>query len=490
MGKSGTEKHINVMKIKRSFLLVALLLGAWAGAQAQYLRTSYFMDGSHYRLQLNPALTPKKGYFNLPVVGSLNGAVYSGSIGTKDAMDIIQNADDSRYFMSDNFINRLSEQNNIDANVSTEIISAGWYKGKNFWSFNIGLRADVGVSVPKSMFQFMRNMDALDFNKAESYSNLNELVENQRMAVNTYAEVGIGFARNVNSRLSVGGKVKALLGIGNMEMKINKMAIKSNITGYPAGVKWADLTPAQLNAINGNAEITVDADLISSSKGFEFRENSEGYIDKFRFESDEKGIAGYGAAIDLGAAYKLTDKLTLSASVIDLGFINWSKSSTMTARSSVARNYNLRNEEERNEFVQLVDRGEVLNYELFGLKKEQQEHSNRKQKLISTCVIGAEYALLGDWLTVGGLYTTRFAQSKTLNEITLSGNFRPKSYLNLTLSYSMLQSAGKSFGLAAKLGPLFLGTDYMFLGDTSRSVNAYVGFSIPLAGKKNKSEVY
>ena len=30
-------------------------------ANAQFLRTSYFMEGTHYRQQLNPALAPTKG---------------------------------------------------------------------------------------------------------------------------------------------------------------------------------------------------------------------------------------------------------------------------------------------------------------------------------------------------------------------------------------------------------------------------------------------
>lgn len=474
------------MKTRKILFSVVALLLFPVFLQAQYLRTSYFMEGTHYRLQLNPALSPEKGYINLPMIGALNASVYSSSIGMKDAVDIMKNTEDSRYFLSDDFMGRLSNQNTIDTNISTDIISVGWYKGKNFWSFNVGLRADIGVTVPKSMFQFMRNMDALDFSKVESFQKLNELVENQKVAFNTYTEMGVGFARSINSRLSVGGKVKMLLGIGNMEMNIHKISVKSNIVGYPSGVQWEDLTLEQLNGISGSAEIDVDASLISSSKGFDFRENEKGYIDEFKLNSKEKGFAGFGAAIDLGVAYKLTDRLLLSASVVDLGFINWSKNNTMTARSLVSRKYNLTNEEERAAFSDLINRGEVLNYELFGLKKEQQEQKNRNHKLASTVVLGAEYALLNDWLVLGGLYTARFAQTKTLNEITLSGNIRPKSYLNLSVSYSILQSAGKSFGLAAKVGPFFLGTDYMFLGDTSRSVNAYLGISIPLSGKKNK----
>ena len=44
--------------------------------------------------------------------------------------------------------------NNLNVNLSADILSAGWYKGKNFWSFNIGVRNEIGASIPKSMFEF------------------------------------------------------------------------------------------------------------------------------------------------------------------------------------------------------------------------------------------------------------------------------------------------------------------------------------------------
>ena len=55
---------------KGLFLLGSMII--WGGAaQAQYLRSSYFMEGTSARLQLNPGLQPTKGYFNLPIIGSI-----------------------------------------------------------------------------------------------------------------------------------------------------------------------------------------------------------------------------------------------------------------------------------------------------------------------------------------------------------------------------------------------------------------------------------
>ena len=61
------------------------------------------------------------------------------------------------------------------------------------------------------------------------------------------------------------------------------------------------------------------------------------YISDFEFESKDMGIAGYGFGIDLGASYKIMDNLTVSASILDLGFISWSKSSTQIANANSIR---------------------------------------------------------------------------------------------------------------------------------------------------------
>lgn len=491
-------------KSLQGWLIVVMLLLVSVSVQAQFLRTSYFMEGSHYRMQLNPALTPGRGYFNFPVIGSFNASVNSSSLGYQDVIDIIDNSSDGDYFLSSDFINRLDATNNLNVNLSTDIISAGWYKGKNFWSFNVGLRNDIGASVPKTMFEFMREMNGVDINSID-WSDYNRTVGKESLNINSYAEVGIGFARDITSRLTVGGRVKALLGIGNMKLDINRMAVNTNLQGIAdvENLDWSRVANDQEYAnelagkISGTGRVDVEARLESSFKGLELQENENGYIDEIKFESDKLGIAGYGVGIDLGASYKLLDRLTVSASILDLGFMKWSKSSTSvaTARSSEDLNFDFNQPtlqgklDEVQRFANVVGSGEVLNYDMLQMQVDENEAKSRSTSLTSTLVIGAEYALLGDWLTVGALYTSRFAKPKTLNELTFSANIRPANNFNVAASYSVLQASGKTFGVALKFGPLFVGTDYMYLGENSKNVNAYIGISFPLSKQKTPSDI-
>ena len=495
-----------------------IMLVCTLSANAQFLRTSYFMEGTHYRQQLNPALTPTKGYFNLPVIGAVNATVGSTSLGYQDIIDIIDDGDD--FYTKPDFMNRLKDNNKLNVNFSTEILSAGWYKGKNFWSFNIGLRTDIGANLTKNMFTFLNEMETVE----ENWRNSNYDISGQQLNINAYTEIGLGLSRQINSRLTVGARVKALLGIGNMELKLNRVAMSANlpsdqqINQWSSESYWNSMTPSQAAQAaqelkdkfnNYHANLTVGAELKSSFKGLELQEEEgKDYVTDFDFDSGKLGIAGYGFGIDLEASYKILDNLTVSASVLDLGFISWSKSSTKIASanpdpidikgSTYANMVDPNNpntvmnavnqlQNDAQGYMDRVTNGDVLDYDMLQLEVSDAKES-RKSRLASILVLGAEYGFFNNKLAVGVLSTTRFVQPDALTELTFSANYRPKSWFNVALSYSAIQSAGKSFGLGLKLGPLFVGTDYMFLGKNSNSVNGFVGVSIPLGGRKASKE--
>ena len=506
----ATNKLLSSTKLIGVFFI---MLVCTLSANAQFLRTSYFMEGTHYRQQLNPALTPTKGYFNLPVIGAVNATVGSTSLGYQDIIDIIDDGDD--FYTKPDFMNRLKDNNKLNVNFSTEILSAGWYKGKNFWSFNIGLRTDIGANLTKSMFTFLNEMDGIE----DNWRNSNYDISNQQLNINAYAEVGLGLSRQINSRLTVGARVKALLGIGNMDLKLNNVAMNASLPSdarisqlqdpaYLSGLGVDDITKLRSEIESYHANLAVDAHLESSFKGLNLKkEDGQDYISDFEFESKDMGIAGYGFGIDLGASYKIMDNLTVSASILDLGFISWSKSSTKIASanpdpidikgSTYAAMVDPANPEtsvmnavkqlqdDTQGYMDRVTNGDVLDYDMLQLEVGDAKES-RKSRLASTLVLGAEYGFFNNKLAVGVLSTTRFVQPDALTELTFSANYRPKSWFNVALSYSAIQSAGKSFGLGLKLGPLFVGTDYMFLGKNSNTVNGFVGVSIPLGGRKSK----
>jgi len=140
---------------------------------------------------------------------------------------------------------------NISAN--TDVISFGFYKGKGFWSFNVGARADVDATIPKTMFDYLRATDADNFSwSGESFD-----IRNEKLRLNAYIEVGAGYSRAINERLTVGGKAKLLLGAGSINLNINQLYMY----GKDAG-------------IDSEFQLKTDAYLEASAKGLDLEEEN------------------------------------------------------------------------------------------------------------------------------------------------------------------------------------------------------------------------
>lgn len=456
-----------------------LLCGIPTATRAQFMRSSYFMENVSFRQQLNPAQLPNRGYLTIPFIGAMNASFRSTSLGLTDIGDILDNSSSANYFLKDGFIGKLKANNQFNVNFNSDIIGVGWYKGKNFWNVNVGARVDLGIALPRRVFEFMRDMRGI---RSLDWTNINYNASGEKVHLNSYIETGLGYSRIINERLTVGGKVKMLFGVANLDMNIRRLDIAASIRGISPTTDWSTLTTADLRRIRGEAHINVDASLESSMKGLglEEKDGKINNIDKV----GSFGIAGMGLGLDLGAVYKITKQFSVSASVIDLGFISWSKESTSVARSTITRNFDFNDISKlaAEDFKDIAINGEVLNYDMIQLKKE--ESKARSTSLYSTIVVGADYKLLDDKLTIGALTTTRFTKPETTTEFTLSGSYKVSKQIGFSLGYSLVSNAGSSIGLGMKLGPVFLGTDYIHFGGNARCINAMMGISVPLGKAK------
>jgi hypothetical protein len=169
------------------------------------------------------------------------------------------------------------------------------------------------------------------------------------------------------------------------------------------------------------------------------------------------GIKNPGFAIDLGFNYFPVEKFSVSASVVDLGFIRW-------------RNYvwNFHQEADYSfeglEFKLDEDfsAGEAL---LDSLKQEMKVRVTREPyttTLAGKIYLGAAYNLT-EKVRFGAVFRTRIYDYKFYNQLTISANVQPISMFSLSLSYSMYQNSytNLGLGLSLRLGPLnmFLITD-------------------------------
>ena len=475
-------KILRCLGIKKATVLMLFAIAS-VGAYAQILRSSYFMENTEYRQQLNPALAPENGFVHLPVVSGTGASVRTNSLGIYDVYDMCKNIDDADYFTTDAFMAKLKEENHASLTLGSDLFSVGLWHDKGFMSFNASLKCDGNLNVARGLFSFLRDMKGLNNNDYTNY--LRDLGAHE-MNATVYTELGFGYTRVINDRWTVGGRVKGLLGMINMNVKVNKATMQANLEGVASDIDWTTAGPEELKNATGTAEIDVDADLVTSAHGIDLITKNKGYIDEVKFRTSNMGVAGLGAAVDFGFEVKVTREFSLSAALTDLGFIRWSKGNTQVAHSDTEDlNFDSENPGDIMRFTDVVGTGDVLNLDMARFTIDKDGAKARNTNLTSTLALGGAYNLLNDQLKLGVLFTNRFAKVMNDSELTLSVGYRPKKILDFTLSYSPIMCGGQSLGLAMKLGPLFVGTDYIYMGNKTKCCNALVGLSIPLVHNRH-----
>lgn len=447
---------------------------------AQFLRTAYFMDKSTVRTAMNPAFRPERGYFAIPALGSLNLSYGANSLAVSDILypqdgKLVTFLDPS--VSTESFLGRLKNNNQLNFDTGFGILSMGWYAGENFWTIDLGLKAMASSNIPKSLFEFMKRGSGINGTK---YS-----ITDFEIYVDSYVETAIGFSRPVNDRLTVGGKFKVLLGAANANAYFDQLNIEMNQD------KWRVTSSGRMDAsIKGlNPEFAED-------------DKSMPYINGFDIKSP--GIGGFGGAIDLGASYKLLDNLTLSASVLDFGFISWSGNSTISAKANdefIFDGFDIPVGDQTSDEGSMSDQIDAMIDGMSDLMHFRETKSSGRTKMLRTTIVfGGEYSILNNKISFGLLSTTRMFKPNPYTELTASANFRPTDWFSASLSYSLINSDFNTFGLALNFSPswinLFIGTDYMVTKVTpqwvpidARAANLYFGFSVPLGKQKQKYSV-
>ena len=453
--------------------VLCFLIGA-SELSAQQSRTSYFMKGSTVSTLQNPAFRPDRGYLSIPVLGGINPSFTTNGL-TVDQL-VYPKGGETVLFLdpsvdTDQFLKGLKTDNRIHSSMHTQILGAGWYSGKSFWTIDLSLWANASLSTPKSLFEFMKKGNGVD---GTTYN-----IRNLQSTVESYVSVGLGYSRPVNDKLTIGGKLKFLVGAGSAEAQIDQM--------------HAVMNAGQWN-ITSQGTLHVSAKDVQAQQ--ELDNDGKPYIDGF--EINEPGIAGYGAGIDLGASYRLTDRITLSAALLDFGFINWGKGVYGVADGDFNFDgFDLVVNETATDKPSVSDQFDSLTDDLEDLVHfREQGQKSRTTMLRSTINIAGEYELVKDKLTFGLLSSTRFYQPKAHTELTVSTNYRPINWFEAALSYSFIHSQFQTYGLALNFSPcwinFFVGTDYMltkvsteYIPLKSRAADFYFGISIPM-GRRHK----
>lgn len=429
--------------MKRNIFRAILSLTAMASVamgQAQS-QSGYFIDNYIYRNQLNPAFGYDKNFVSMPGIGNLN----LGMSGTLNLDNVLYNVNGrtttflNPAISADRVLDGLKDNNRIGANMRIGIMSAGFKAWGGFNTVSINGVATINARVPKSLFSMMK----------EGIRNTTYDITGIDAHADAYAELAFGHSRNINKQWRVGGALKFLFGVANVD---------------------AEFERAQLTLGTDSWHAVTNAHIRSSMKGLTYEldyndRTGHDYVDGV--DVDGTGIGGFGMAVDLGAQFTLNKDWTFSASLLDFGFISWSNdmlASTNGDKKVETDKYIFNFDDDApNSFDNEWDRlGDDLSqlYEL----DDMGDQGGRTRMLGATLNLAAEYTLpVYRKLKFGLLNSTRIQGKFSATEFRLSANVTPVKIFSAGVNMG-LGTYGASFGWIANVSMtgfnFYLGMDH------------------------------
>lgn len=275
---------------KHIILSIAILTSISANCQESL--TLYNMPAVPQAMQENPGIMPmQKGHLSLPLMSS-NYFGFSNS-GFTYADLIKRRSDDSLVFTVDNMLSKLSTNNYFTTSIRTNILSFGFRVKKNYFSFNIIAKNDNYINYPKDFATLLLKGNSAFLGTTANF--------NLKQESTAYIEYSAGFVHETkNKKLTYGGRIKMFSGVANVQTKQAQFSLFTNDKNY---------------AINANSNISINAaslDTGNISNIFKPAQNLMG--------------ANQGFGFDVGFQYKITKRLSISASALDVGStIQWNE---------------------------------------------------------------------------------------------------------------------------------------------------------------------
>ena len=284
--------------MKKTILTLAFAAACFA-AGAQTLDMSLFLDGYHLGYRYNPAIQNEGNFIG---VGEWNG-FESKNVGT-DAFIYRRNGEKVTGLhpsvSADEFLGNLPQTLSSTKGMNLNIFSHGWRCGDAYHTVEANLRANYNLSASKELFYLL---------KLGTDKNYYEL-DGQGARGQAYGELAYGYSRKISDIVTLGARVKLLVGLASANYDVTRLNLVLNEGVYQAEFK------AELDMTRAARRLDID------DNGY-YTIKIESLLESLFSETKWHLPSGIGAAADLGIIVTPAEGLTLSASLLDLGGMLW-----------------------------------------------------------------------------------------------------------------------------------------------------------------------
>lgn len=279
---------------------------------AQQNNSLYFIDRLPQSIQLNPALQPScRVFVGMPALSSFEINAGNNALGISDVL--IYNKEAQQLVtplyseaITNQTLDKLRKNNIFSSGFQVDLLTFGFKIKESYVSFLISDKANVSTSIPKDLFRFA--YEGIDVGQSYTFDNIN-------VNATYYREYSISYSQRISEKIYFGVRGKALFG------KMNISNRQTDISLSEPNWRRIDVSAStRVNMSVPNLEVYSDPTGALDSIDFKDYENNSDIIDDLILLKENRG---YG--FDLGFQFYPNDKLSLSASILDLGYINWKR---------------------------------------------------------------------------------------------------------------------------------------------------------------------
>jgi hypothetical protein len=437
-------------------------------------------------IHTNPALFYKcRTYIELPVISSFRYSYGNSGFGYHDALHYGTGTQrDSIIIDIDNLDKKLKKRNYIRNDYSINILGAGFRIKDYYVHFNISNHGETRVGIPG-------DLAALKDGNWDSSKEVPRDIDLGGLGVNAidYTQIAIGVSKKIEEGFSVGLTAKYLMGAANLTTRRSELDIRTQADPIVLDVS---------SRYKIYAAFPVDITY-----------STQGIVETVNFDNSLDDPVGdfilnknRGFALDAGVLYDYSEYITLSASIIDLGFIRWKSNINRfeSEGSFTFQGFNLL------QYSTGTDETELFQALLDSIQDSWQ-FINSNAPYISFLTpkiyLGGLYKL-NQKIAFGALLRTEIFDFRPHFALTLSANFNPVKFFSGTVSYSIMNNKLYQLGFGFSVGrpgaQLFFVSDHIpvrFVREVNtgalfpynaRTVNFRIGVNIIFACKKMEGE--
>ena len=436
---------------KIKYILILILTVCTVGVSAQNSQVLYYMNLPQNHL-INPALRPSNSiYIGLPALSGINLNFNNNYVNFSDVFLKGQPKDSIISFLHpdynvDKFLAKIQDKNFIEPDISVQILGIGFSLGRDTYVFlDINDRIEGNLVLPGDLFKL-----ALKGNEQFVGSKID--LSSLRGDLKYYREVGLGFSRNFTDKLRIGIKGKLLFGIAGVS--IDNKALGIDVNEDYSHTLDADLSMNMSGPVNVYMDSKHNIDSITfDDKRFKIASGIRDFV---------TGRKNFGLGVDIGATYNLTDRIVLSASMTDLGFIRWKKDITnlKIKNQFVFSGLNMLDVINGTKTIDEVGKDMIDSLKnAFAVSSSKEAYTTYLPFGIS---VGGSYNVTQS-LSVGLLSYSRFIGKQIREAVTLSANLNISNIFSTSLSYTAenqrFDNLGAGLAVRAGVMQFYLMTD-------------------------------